>query len=66
MLSLVLCAGMVVPAFAASFSELQDVINNQSSLVNQETNEVRIGYDNGNVTLHENVTHETIRTSPLI
>ena len=58
-LSLVLCAGMVVPAFAASFSELQDVINNQSSLVNQETNEVRIGYDNGNVTLHENVTHET-------
>lgn len=53
-LSLVLCATMVAPAFAASFSELQGVIDNKTSL-KDENNNVRIDYTDGTVTLNESV-----------
>lgn len=58
-LSLVLCVSLAMPGFAASFAELQGVIDNQQSLINEETNETRIGYEDGKVTLYENVTHES-------
>lgn len=59
-LSLAMCAGMVAPAFAASFKELQDVIDTKESLYAKDdegnnTDEVRIGYDGGTVTLYEKV-----------
>lgn len=53
-LSLVLCATMVAPAFAASFSELQGVIDNKTSLKDENDN-VRIDYTDGTVTLNESV-----------
>ncbi|MBD5118741.1 MAG: hypothetical protein HDT37_06480 [Clostridiales bacterium] len=56
-LSLALCANMVAPALAASFTELQNVIDTQTSLKDENDN-VRIGYDNGTVTLHEDVKYE--------
>ncbi len=56
-LSLALCASMVAPGFAASFSELQGVIDNQQSLHDVESGDVRIDYNEGNVTLHEDVTY---------
>lgn len=46
---------LTTTAFAATFDELQGVIDREQSLVNEETNETRIGYDAGNVTLYENV-----------
>ena len=57
-LSLALCASLAMPGFAATFTELQGVIDNQQSLINEETQETRIGYEDGKVTLYENVTHE--------
>ena len=56
-LSLALCASMVAPGFAASFSELQGVIDNQQSLYG-ENDTVRIDYTDGNVTLHEDRSEE--------
>ena len=56
-LSLALCANMVAPALAASFTELQNVIDTQTSLKDENDN-VRIGYDNGTVTLYEDVKFE--------
>ncbi|MBD5084655.1 MAG: hypothetical protein HDT33_06230 [Clostridiales bacterium] len=61
-LSLAMCAGMVAPAFAASFTELQSAINTGNSVYgedggykieaskNDETGEV-------NIKLHERVTN---------
>ena len=54
--SLALCGSMVAPAFAASFDELQGVIDDQRSLYGDDDN-LRIGYDGGNVTLYEDVTY---------
>ncbi len=57
-LSLALGAGLTLtPAFAASFSDLQGVIDNQTSLMDEKHN-VRIGYDAGNITLNEDITRE--------
>ena len=53
-LSLALCATMVAPAFAASFSELQGVIDTKRSLKDENDN-VRIDYTDGTVTLNESV-----------
>ena len=54
MLSLAMCASMVAPAFAASFGELQGVIDSKESLLN-DAGDVRIGYEGGTVTLNEKV-----------
>ena len=58
-LSLVLCAGMVTPAFAATFNNLQEVIDSKNSYTYEKDGEMVTGisYDNGTVTLHENVEH---------
>ena len=58
-LSLVLCAGMVTPAFAATFNNLQEVIDSKNSYTYEKDGETVTGisYDNGTVTLHENVEH---------
>ena len=56
--SLALCGSLVAPSFAASFTELQTVIDTQISLKNEDDGSIRIGYDNGNVTLNEDVTRE--------
>ena len=60
-LSLALCAGMVAPAFAASFTDLQNVINGNGKY---EGNEITRADDtitlNGNVTREENESGITI------
>lgn len=62
-LSLALCAGMVAPAFAASFTDLQNVINGNG---NYEGNEITRTDDtitlNGNVTREENESGITINS----
>lgn len=55
-LSLALCASLVAPSFAASFTELQGVIDGETALV-KDGNTV-IGYENGTVTLYEDVTYQ--------
>ena len=55
-LSLSLCAGLVAPSFAATFTELQGVINAETALVKDGS--TVIGYDNGTVTLYEDVEYE--------
>lgn len=61
-LSLALCAGLVLPSFAASMQELKDVINNQTSLKN-DSGEDRISYDNGTVKLYEDVASSKVGES---
>ena len=53
-LSLVMCASMVAPGFAAGFADLQNVIDTKTSLKGDDGND-RIGYDNGTVRLYEDV-----------
>ncbi|MBD5133936.1 MAG: hypothetical protein HDT38_05640 [Clostridiales bacterium] len=57
--SLALCVSLVAPSFAASFTDLQNVIDNKTSLRDDEGND-RIGYDKDTdtVKLHEDVKRE--------
>ena len=58
-LSLVMCAGMVVPSFAATFGQFQDAINNGISVAGAI--EVADSENGRTVTLHEDVEQEDHR-----
>ncbi len=71
--TLALCAGLVGPSFAATFTELQTVIDTKQSLYakdddGNDTEKIRIGYsdDTKTVTLYEDVTRTGLENAKSI